>query len=231
MSEPDLRDLDLVAVTSHEMRAPLAAIRGFVDILQRRGQELSEPEVAEFLAVISTQTERLIRMTDDLVTMTSLDAGNVTLEPEPTMLVPTLEALVRDLPDGGDRVQIRLAETAPARIETDAMRLGQALTNLLENALKYSPVDRAVVLAVEAEDDHGVRISVIDEGVGIDPDELDRVFELYYRTREGARTADGSGLGLAITRKMVSALGGQVTASSTLGEGSTFSISLPSAVR
>lgn len=230
MSEPDLRDLDLVAVTSHEMRAPLAAIRGFVDILQRRGEELTDPEVAEFLAVISTQTERLIRMADDLVTMTSLDAGNVTLEPEPTMLVPMLEALVRDLPDG-DRVQIRLADTAPARIETDAMRLGQALTNLLENALKYSPVDRAVVLAVEAEGDHGVRFSVIDEGVGIDPDEMERVFELFYRTREGARTADGSGLGLAITRKMVSALGGQVTTSSALGAGSTFSISLPSAVR
>jgi signal transduction histidine kinase len=230
MSEPDLRDLDLVAVTSHEMRAPLAAIRGFVDILQRRRDELSEPEVTEFLAVISTQTERLIRMADDLVTMTSLDAGNVTLEPEPTMLVPALEDLVRDLPEG-DRVRIRLSETAPARIETDVMRLGQALANLLENALKYSPADRPVVLAVEKDGERGVRFSVIDEGVGIEPAELERVFELFYRTREGARTADGSGLGLAITRKMVSALGGEVAASSTPGEGSTFSISLPSAVR
>ena len=230
MSEPDLRELDLVAVTSHEMRAPLAAIRGFVDILQRKRDELSDPEIAEFLAVISVQTERLIRMADDLVTMTSLDAGNVALESTRTMLVPMLEALVRDL-DEGERVEIRIADTAPARIEVDAMRLGQAITNLLQNAFKYSPSDRPVVLAVDSEGAHGVRFSVIDEGVGIDPEELDRVFELFYRTKEGARTADGSGLGLAITRKMVSALGGTVSASSTPGEGSTFSITLPTAVR
>lgn len=230
MSDPDLRDLDLVAVTSHEMRAPLAAIRGFVDIMQRRRDEFSDEEVGEFLDVIAIQTDRLIRLTDDLVTMTSLDSGNVALETEPFLLIPALEALVRDLPEG-DRVEFVVADTAPPRIVTDAMRLGQALTNLLQNALKYSPEDRPVILTVDAEGAHGVRFSVIDEGVGIEPAELDRVFELFYRTREGAQTAEGSGLGLAITRKMVSALGGDVTASSTPGAGSTFTITLPSAVR
>jgi signal transduction histidine kinase len=229
MPDPDLRELDLLAVTSHEMRAPLAAIRGFVDTLQRRRTEFSEREVAEFLDVISAQTDRLIRMADDLVTMTSLDAGNVTLEREPFLLVPALEDLVRALP-GSARVEIVVAETAPARIDTDAMRLGQALTNLLQNALRYAP-DGPVVLAVAPDGDDGVRFSVTDEGVGIGPDDLDRVFELFYRTKEGAKTADGSGLGLAITRKMISALGGEVTAASTPGRGSTFTVILPSVVR
>ena len=142
------------------------------------------PEIAEFLQVISTQTERLIRMADDLVTMTSLDAGNVALEPEPTMLVPTLEALVRDLPDG-DRVLIRLADTAPARIETDAMRLGQALTNLLAERPEVFATRPLRRTGGRCRGRRGVRFSVIDEGVGIEPGELDRVFELFYRTREG----------------------------------------------
>jgi signal transduction histidine kinase len=229
MLDPDLRELDLLAVTSHEMRAPLAAIRGFVDTLQRRRTEFSEREIAEFLDVISAQTDRLIRMADDLVTMTSLDAGNVTLEREPFLLVPALEDLVRALPESA-RVEIVVAETAPARIETDAMRLGQALTNLLQNALRYAP-DGPVVLAVDPDGGDGVLFAVTDEGVGIGPDDLDRVFELFYRTKEGAKTADGSGLGLAITRKMISALGGEVTAASTPGRGSTFTVILPSVVR
>jgi two-component system, NarL family, sensor histidine kinase BarA len=226
MPEPDLRQLDLVAVTSHEMRAPLAAIRGFVDVLRRRGDELTEEEVAEFLGVISVQTDRLIRLTEDLLTMTSLDADNVALEPETIVLIPTLETLARDLP-GGERVVIRVAEDAPPRLVADPLRLGQALTNLLTNALKYSAEDRPVVLAVEPAAGDRVRFSVIDDGVGIAPDELGRVFELFYRTKEGARTAEGSGLGLSVTREMVGAMGGEVTAESTRGGGSTFSITLP----
>jgi signal transduction histidine kinase len=226
MTESDLRDLDLVAVTSHEMRAPLAAIRGFVDVLLRRRHELAEADIEEFLAVISTQTDRLIRLTDDLVTMTSLDSGNVALEPETVVLVPALEELVRDLP-GGERVEIRVAEGAPARIPVDPLRLGQALTNLVQNALKYSAEDRPVIVAVDPGAGGGVRFSVIDEGVGIAPSEMDRVFELFYRTLEGVRTAEGSGLGLAVTRKLVGAMGGEVTAESSPGGGSTFSITLP----
>ena len=192
MPEPDLRDLDLVAVTSHELRAPLAAIRGFVDILQRRRGELTEPEIQEFLGVIAAQTDRMIRLADDLVTMTSLDAGNIALETEPFLLVPAIETLVRDLP-GGERIEIRLADTAPPRIDTDAMRLGQALLNLLQNALKYSSDEHPVVLSIEAAGANGVRFSVIDDGVGIEPDEMERIFELFYRTVEGAQ--DGRWVG------------------------------------
>jgi signal transduction histidine kinase len=226
MSQSDLRNEDLVAVTSHEMRAPLAAIRGFLDVLQRRRDELSEAEVGEFLDVISAQADRLIRLTDDLVTMTSLDGGHVAVQTEPVVLVPALEELVREIPDG-HRVEIRVDARSPARIETDPLRLGQAVTNLLVNALKYSASDSSVTLELTPAGDEGVRISVIDEGVGIATDELDRVFELFYRTREGARAAEGSGLGLPITRAVVEALGGTVSTASTPGAGSAFSITLP----
>lgn len=226
MQESELRAVSLVAVTSHEMRTPLAAIRGFVDMLQRRRAELTDAEVEEFLHVISVQTDRLIRLADDLVTMHSLDDDSLTIEHEPIMLVPALEQLVRDLP-GGDRVELRVsADTAPT-IGSDALRLGQVVTNLLTNALKYSDEGDTVTVEVEPAGASGIAIAVIDHGIGIDPGERSRVFEPFYRTAEGARSAEGSGLGLAIVRRLVDALGGDIAAAPTPGGGTTFRVTLP----
>jgi signal transduction histidine kinase len=226
MAEPDLRDVSLVAVTSHEMRAPLAAIRGFVDMLQRRRSELSEAEVDEFLQVIAMQTQRLIRLADDLVTMESLEDESLTIEHEPIVLVPALEQLVRDLP-GGDRVEVRVSADAPPTITTDALRLGQVLTNLLTNALKYSESDSGVTLEAGPAGDGCIGIAVIDHGIGIGADERDRVFEPFYRTTAGARSAEGSGLGLAIAKRLAEALGGAIGAEPTPGGGATFRVTLP----
>lgn len=226
MPESELRDVSLVAVTSHEMRAPLAAIRGFVDMLQRRRAELSDGEIDEFLQVISVQTDRLIRLADDLVTMESLDDASLTIEHEPIVLVPALEQLVRDLP-GGDRVELRISADAPPTVESDALRLGQVLTNLLTNALKYSDESAAVTLEVGPAGKRAIGIAVIDHGIGIEAEDRDRVFEPFYRTAEGARSAEGSGLGLAIARRLVGALGGDITAEPTPGGGTTFRVTLP----
>jgi len=226
MPESDLRDVSLVAVTSHEMRAPLAAIKGFVDMLQRRRGELSDAEVDEFLRVISVQTDRLIRLADDLVTMESLDDASLTVEHEPIVLVPALEQLVRELP-GGHRVELRISADAPPTIESDALRLGQVLTNLLTNALKYSDESATVTLEVGPAGKQAIRIAVIDHGIGIGAGDLDRVFEPFYRTAEGARSAEGSGLGLAIARRLVGALSGDITAEPTPGGGTTFRVTLP----
>jgi signal transduction histidine kinase len=193
-------------------------------MLQRRRAELTDAEVEEFLQVISVQTDRLIRLADDLVTMQSLDDDSLTIEHEPIMLVPALEQLVRDLP-GGDRVELRVsADTAPT-IESDALRLGQVVTNLLTNALKYS--DDTVTVEVEPAGESGIGIAVIDRGIGIEPGERGRVFEPFYRTAEGARSAEGSGLGLAIVRRLVDALGGDIAAAPTPGGGTTFRVRLP----
>ncbi|HWC72127.1 MAG TPA: HAMP domain-containing sensor histidine kinase [Actinomycetota bacterium] len=226
MHESDLRDVSLVAVTSHEMRAPLAAIRGFVDMLQRKRSELSDAEVDEFLQVIAVQTQRLIRLADDLVTMESLQDSTLALEHEPIVLVPALEQLVRHLPDG-DRVEVRVSADAPPTIESDALRLAQVLTNLLTNALKYSKEGSDVVLEAGPAGEGCLGIAVIDHGIGIDADERERVFEPFYRTTEGARSGEGSGLGLAIARRLVEALGGRISAEPTPGGGTTFRVTLP----
>lgn len=226
MPESDLRDVSLVAVTSHEMRSPLAAIRGFVDMLQRRRDELTDEEIDEFLQVIAAQTDRLIRLADDLVTMESLDDTSLTVHPEPIVLVPALEQLVREIP-GGERVELRVSTEAPPTIETDALRLGQVLTNLLTNALKYSEGASPVAVEVDPVGGDAIGIAVIDHGIGIEALERERVFEPFYRTAEGARSAEGSGLGLAIARRLVDALDGEVAAEPTPGGGTTFRVTLP----
>jgi signal transduction histidine kinase len=227
MAESEVRDVSLVAVTSHEMRAPLAAIRGFVDMLQRRRAELSEAEIDEFLQVISAQTDRLIRLADDLVTMESLDDPALSIERESIVLVPALEQLVRETP-GGDRVEVRVSADAPPAIVTDALRLGQVLANLLTNALKYSDPAAPVSLEVgPADEGQRIRIAVIDHGIGIGSSERERVFEPFYRTAEGARSAEGAGLGLAIARRLVDAMGGTISTSPTRGGGTTFLVTLP----
>ena len=226
MARSDLRDVSLIAVTSHEMRAPLAAIRGFVDMLQRRRVQLTEEEVDEYLGVIAVQTERLIRLADDLVTMESLGDRELTVAPESIVIVPTLEQLARELP-GGDRIELRVSADAPPSIRSDALRIGQVLSNLLTNALKYSHGQTPVTVAVDADGPDRVLISVIDRGIGIREDELERVFDAYYRTVEGARSAEGTGLGLTITRRVVQALGGRIDAIPTPGGGTTFRVTLP----
>ena len=119
MASSEVRDVSVVAMTNHEMRTPLAAIRGFVDMLQRKRGELSDDEIDEYLTVISIQTDRLIRLADDLVTLESLDDAERSIEHEPIVLVPALQQLVRELP-GGERVKLLVSASAPPTIESDA---------------------------------------------------------------------------------------------------------------
>jgi len=172
------------------------------------------------------QTERLIRLADDLMTMESLGDDSLTIEHEAIVLVPALEQLVRELA-GGDRIELRISADAPPTIESDALRLGQVLTNLLTNALKYSDETAAVIVEVGSESNDVLVISVIDHGIGIEAGERERVFEPFYRTAEGARSAEGSGLGLAIARRLVDALGGDITARPTPDGGTTIRVTLP----
>ena len=226
MPDQQLRDLDLVAVTSHEMRTPLSAIRGFVDTLRRRRHSMDDQQIDEFLAVIASQTDRLTRLVDDLLVLAGLEAGGIVVTPEPVLLVPFLETVIRDEPGADDRVRLSVSAEAPATIHTDPLRLHQIVANVLANALKYSPDDLPVSLVVTAEGGDVV-VDVADHGPGIPDEDLPRIFEPYYRAAGGRALADGSGLGLSITRRLAEALGGHLTVSSVVGEGSVFRVRLP----
>jgi len=225
MVQEALSGSDLIAVTSHEMRTPLAAIRGFTETLRKRRLELTDEEVDEFLDVIGQQTDRLVRMVDDLLAMSRLEAGTMPFDPESLLIVPFLRDVIDGLGSDHGRVELRVTTDLPPAMEADATRLRQVLTNLLQNALKYSDADRQVTLAAGG-DPASVIFDVIDRGPGIDPKDADRIFEPFFRgaNRTGV---DGAGLGLAITRRLVEAMGGRVDVASTFGAGSLFRVTLP----
>ncbi len=220
-----LSEIDLVAVTSHEMRTPLAAIRGFTDTLRKRRDELSQSEIDEFLTIIAQQTDRLVHMVDDLLAMARLEAGTLPIDPVSMLVVPFLQDVVAGIGEQRGRVEIRISTQVPPAIEADGARLRQVLTNLVQNALKYSPEGRGVTLAAGG-DGSTVVFDVIDQGPGIDPHEVEQIFEPFYRGAARAKD-DGAGLGLAISRRLTEAMGGRVDVASTPGAGSLFRVTLP----
>lgn len=230
LQELDQMKSDFVAITSHELRTPLAAIRGFVNTLVRRIDQLSAEEVREFLTIVDHQTDRLIHLVEDLLVVSRIEAGKLGFDPRPVDASTLLASVVHGLGDRAARVRIQVPEPVPTFV-ADPNRVGQILTNLLENALKFSPVETSVRLgaAVEPGDARElVRFDVTDEGVGIAPEDLEAIFDRFHQTEAAStREAEGTGLGLYITRKLVEAMEGTISVASEVGRGSTFTVRLP----
>jgi signal transduction histidine kinase len=227
LRELDEMKSDFVAITSHELRTPLAAIRGFINTLRRRLDELSGAETREFLEIVDQQTDRLIRLVEDLLVVSRIEAGKITFHPEPIEPGPFLERIVTGMGEHASRIEVSAHEGLPGAMLVDPQRLAQVLTNLLQNAVKFSPPETAVTLDVEAVE-HGVAFTVADRGPGIAADEHERVFERFHQTDSAAtRRSEGAGLGLYITKQLVEAMGGRIELRSDLGVGSTFRVTLP----
>ena len=220
------RRLDLMGDVAHELRTPISSVRGYVEGLEA-GVFDPGPDAWR---VLDEQTERLSRLVDDLATLWRAESHDLRLEPE-VLDGPTLisEALERNRPLAAPRsVHLGLGPVAAASVRADRTRLGQALDNLVVNAIRYSPQGGHVELSL-AHDGPSAAISVRDDGPGLTPEQAARVFERFYRADPSrSREAGGSGLGLTITRSLVEAMGGTVVvASDGPGHGTTFSIRLP----
>jgi signal transduction histidine kinase len=218
---------DFVAITSHELRTPLAAIRGFVNTLRRRMDDLSLGEVQEFLAIVDTQTDRLIRLVEDLLVVSRIEAQRLTLRSEDVEIDRVLDQVMGGLTDRG-RVEIYTDPRLPAGIITDSRWLSQLLTNLIQNALKFSPADTRVTLNIQPDGTESVTFSISDEGPGIPLAERARIFERFHQADAAStRRSEGAGLGLYIAKQIVDAMGGRIDLVSEEGRGSTFTVRIP----
>jgi signal transduction histidine kinase len=228
LRELDEMKSDFIAITSHELRTPLSAVRGFVDMLRRRGEDLAPEETEEFLGIIALQTDRLIRLVEDLLVVTRIEAGKLALDPGEVRTEAVLDQLVHGLGEDGARVRMRLGTDAPEVLVVDSQRLLQVLTNLLQNALKYSPEGAPVDVLASSGAEGTVTFAVADRGPGIETAEVERIFDRFHQTEAArTRTAEGFGLGLYITRQLVEAMGGWIDVVSEVGVGSTFSVTIP----
>ena len=219
---------DFVANASHEIKTPLTAIRGFAETLL--GSELPPRDARSYLEIILRHSERLSQLVEDLLELSRLESGKFTLEPEPLDLGVLVAKLCRELePRLRERgISVRIAAEGAPRAFADARAVEQILSNLLDNALKYSDSEREIEVRIQAEGDD-VRVDVADQGIGIPEADRARIFERFYRVDRGrSRDQGGTGLGLSIVKHLVQACGGDVWVESTPGVGSTFSFTLPS---
>ncbi|MEO8469880.1 MAG: HAMP domain-containing sensor histidine kinase [Chloroflexota bacterium] len=223
------RGRDFLADVSHELRTPIAAMRTFNELLRERAGE--DPTArAEFLEASAVQLERLDWLAQNLLELSKLDSGLVLLDLRPDDIRATVEQAVEQADAAARRRGLDLAVSLPEhplRIRHDPVRVGQVVANLVGNAIKFTPRGGRIRVEV-APTDFGVQIVVGDSGVGIDADELPRIFERFYRgTRANEARGSGSGLGLAIVQSIVEMHGGTVRVSSRLNAGSTFTVALP----
>ena len=214
-----------IADLSHELRTPLTSIRGFVEAL--RDGTVTDPErQASSLDVIHEETQRMLRMIEQLLDLSRLEAGESRLQKsriDLQELFSYVEAMFATRAnEQGAELRLDIASDAPT-IEADYDRLVQILNNLLDNALRHTS-QGSVTVAARSMDD-GLEITVADTGEGIPPEDLARLFDRFWQPE--SRTGPGAGLGLAISREIVRAHGGQIAANSKLGEGTTITVWLP----
>ncbi len=222
-----------VADASHEMRTPIAALKGMLELLMDGAKD--RPTVRdEFLGTMQAEVERLGRLVGDLLTLARLEAGSLTLALSPhhvADLFADVTGVMRTLAErSGVELTVELADD-DLRVLADRDRVVQVLLSFTDNALKHSPGGTRVHLSASAAGKDRVRLSVTDEGPGIAPDEIERVFERFYRADQSRAGSGGTGLGLAIAKEMIEAHGSRIEVTSSPGAGTTFAFELPRAER
>jgi signal transduction histidine kinase len=211
---------EFIANASHELKTPLTALSGYLEMLE---DEEDERVRYEFLKDMRSQTDRLQSLARTLLDLSRLDANATTFRTEEVDLEDILHELRRDFGYTGRPMSIHADDVPP--VVTDPTQLHRMLAILLDNALKYSSEDTPIDLNLSRNDGHAV-ISVTDRGCGIPESEIPHIFDRFYRA-QGSSRADGTGLGLALAREIMDHLGGNIQVQSYPGTGSTFSVALP----
>jgi two-component system phosphate regulon sensor histidine kinase PhoR len=218
---------DFVSNLSHELRTPLASLKALTETL--RGGALEDPKAANhFLESIETEVDAMTQMAGELLELTRIESGQLPLEFKPVPAWDILESAVKRMQAQAERAGIELHLGNPgdlAEVRADPPRLEQVLVNLIHNAVKFTDPGGQVTLFAQKENGF-VRFSVQDTGVGIPADELERIFERFYKA-DRARSSGGTGLGLSIARHIVEAHGGKIWVESVEGRGSTFNFTIP----
>jgi two-component system sensor histidine kinase KdpD len=218
----------LLTSVSHDLRTPLASITGALTSLRRYGAAYDEPAKDALMATIQAEAERLDRFIGNLLDMTRLESGEIELKPELADLSEIVGTVLHraDKLLAEHRVAVEIEKDLPM-LRVDYLLLEQTLFNLLDNAAKYAPVGSLVRLRARR-DGGSVVIEVMDEGPGIPPQELERIFDKFYRVHAQDRQRAGTGLGLAICRGFIAALGGTITAGNRDDRsGAIFTLRLP----
>jgi len=216
----------LLAAVSHDLRSPLASAKAAVTSLRSPDMHWDAADSAELLATADESLDRLTRLVGNLLDMSRLQAGALSLFPRPAGLDEIVALALDDLGPAGRDIMVEVPETLPA-VRADPALLERVVVNLTENALRYSPAGKPPLLAASALGDR-VELRVVDRGPGIPEVDKEHMFVPFQRLGD-TDNATGVGLGLALSRGLTEAMGGTLTAEDTPGGGLTMTVSLPAA--
>lgn len=218
-----------MGMVSHELRTPLTTLKGVAQILHRRVERGDSVELKN-LALLESSVRRMELLVNDLLDTSLIETGTFSLHQQTGDLTALCQDILNEHQETlGSLFHLEILTSETLECSIDRERISQVLLNLVSNARKYSPKDAPIIVRVERQDEQAV-ISVIDQGVGIEPEKLAHIFERFYRVpgvniQTGTQT--GVGLGLYIAKKLIDHHNGRISATSTPGQGSTFTISLP----
>ena len=230
-----LQELDrlksaFVSIVSHELRTPMTSIKGYVEnMLDGLTGALTEKQ-SHSLGRVKHNIDRLTRMINELLDLSRIEAGRMELHLVPVSLLDVAADVVESFQTAAREKSITLQavpQQSVPRVNGDADKLNRILTNLIQNAIKFTPQGGEIRVEAQARDDAYVEMFVVDSGCGIPPHELDKVFDKFYWSESVPVEARGAGLGLAIAKNLVELHGGKIRVDSTLGEGSRFSFTIP----
>lgn len=219
---------EFLSNVSHELRTPLTSIMALAETLET-GALNDQENNRRFLSIIQKNAVRMKHLIEDILELSAIEAGNVNVNPETIQLRSLVEEIISSLSSAaaGRSISVENLVEPDAKVFADPHRLMQMLSNLIDNAIKFNRDKGTITIVYEAGDRD--RIIVTDTGEGIPGQHLDRVFERFYRAdRARSRDLGGTGLGLAIVKHLAKAHGGEVTVTSRVGEGTQFTIELPS---
>lgn len=220
---------DFVANVSHELRTPLTTIKGYAETLLEGA--LKEEVAIQFVQVINRHADRLKKIVEDLLTLSTIESKEFGLKPERLLVSELINSTLDLVKEEANRkgISVTWNESSPSlSVFGDRKGLEQVLINLLDNAIKYGREGGNIKISVNENPNSEVQVSVQDDGFGIPKEDLPRIFERFYRVDKArSKELGGTGLGLSIVRHLVQTHGGRVWAESQLGEGSTFYFTLP----
>jgi len=228
LEEIERQRAEFLGTVSHELRAPLTSIKGSAAALLRTPSTLDSAETQQFLRIIDSQADHILDLIGELLDAARIDAGVLSVSPEPSDPAVLVDRAVGLFQSGGGRsnVSIDLRPDLP-RVLADRRRIEQVLTNLLNNAARHSPESSVILVSAALEGVH-VAISVADDGVGVSSERLPYLFRRFFRAEGDERDGVGAGLGLAVCKGIVEAHGGRIRAESDgPGRGATFTFTLP----
>jgi signal transduction histidine kinase len=217
---------DFVAYASHELRTPLTTIKMLVGLLLTH--QLKEAKQREYLAIMETQVERQTRLVNNLLDLTRLESGHFELVPERMALSQVMEPVIAALSTSAaaKNINLRYESWVEEPLYANASGLEQIVTNLIGNAIKFTEPGGHVTISCRQDNDN-VWISVRDTGIGLAPEERQRIFDKFYTARHPKKKGEGTGLGLAISLMIAQEMGGTIQVESELGQGATFTLVLP----